>query len=96
MKNHNRVAVAIVFLLRQKIIKYLSYTILLGFVVGFIFISRGDEAGQTIVGFSVLTMVFILMPIFLYHRWNGKKLRDYTLTKENFQKMRQYSKKNKF
>ncbi|MCY4266634.1 MAG: hypothetical protein OXC67_01965, partial [Flavobacteriaceae bacterium] len=81
---------------RQKMIQYLSYILFLGYATGFIFISRGDEMGRFIVGVSVLLMVFILMPIFLYHRWNGKKLKDYTLTKENFQKMRQYSKENKF
>ncbi len=84
------------FKIRQKIIKYLSCGLALGYMIGFIFISKGDEIGRFIVGFSVLLMVFILMPIFLYHRWNGKKLKNYTLTKENFQKMRQYSKENKF
>ncbi|MCY4560965.1 MAG: hypothetical protein OXC03_01340 [Flavobacteriaceae bacterium] len=64
--------------------------------MGFILINRGNSAGSLVVGFSVLVKVFVLMPIFLYHRWNGKKLKDYTLTKENFDKMRKYSKENKF
>ena len=28
------------------------------------------------------------MPLFLYNRWNGKKLKDYTLTKENIKKIK--------
>jgi len=36
----------------------------------------------------VLCSAFILMPIFLYVRWNGKKLSDYTLTKENMDRMK--------
>ena len=28
------------------------------------------------------------MPLFLYHRWKGKRLEDYTLTKEKMDKMK--------
>jgi len=28
------------------------------------------------------------MPLFLYHRWKGKQLKDYTLSEENLKKMR--------
>ena len=28
------------------------------------------------------------MPLFLYDRWNGKKLKDYTLTEENIKKIK--------
>lgn len=44
--------------------------------------------GEKIIGFSVLGLTFIYLPLFLVHRWKGKKLSDYTLTDENFQKMR--------
>ncbi len=44
--------------------------------------------GEKIIGFSVVGLTFIYLPIFLVHRWKGKKLSDYTLTDENFQKMR--------
>tara|TARA_B100000902_G_scaffold1889_1_gene2440 strand:+ start:5244 stop:5504 length:261 start_codon:yes stop_codon:yes gene_type:complete len=46
------------------------------------------EIGDKIIGFTVLTGVFIFMPIFLYNRWNGKKLKDYTLTEENIKKIK--------
>ena len=45
-------------------------------------------AGDRWIGFSVLGLTFIYLPIFLVYRWSGKKLSDYTLTDENFAKMR--------
>ena len=56
---------------------------------GFYYRSSFDyAAGEKIIGFSVVGLTFIYLPIFLIHRWRGKKLSDYTLTDENFQKMR--------
>jgi hypothetical protein len=46
------------------------------------------SGGEKWIGFTVLGLTFIYLPIFLFHRWNGKKLSDYTLTDENFAKMR--------
>ena len=46
------------------------------------------EVGDKIIGFTVLIGVFIFMPLFLYDRWNGKKLKDYTLTEENIKKIK--------
>ena len=44
--------------------------------------------GERIIGFSVLVGTFVYLPLFLYHRWKGKRLQDYTLTDENLKKMR--------
>lgn len=44
--------------------------------------------GEKWIGFSVLWLTFVYLPIFLVHRWKGKRLEDYTLTDENFEKMR--------
>ena len=38
----------------------------------------------------------IFMPIFLYHGWKDKKLENYSLSKENLQKMRETIEKNNF
>ena len=46
------------------------------------------EIGERIIGFTVLCGAFIFMPLFLYHRWKGKQLKDYTLSEENLKKMR--------
>ncbi|SEA61468.1 hypothetical protein [Psychroflexus halocasei] len=63
--------------------------IALSFGVGF-YIKLYDDAkmGEVIIGLSVLASSFILMPLFLYHRWKGKRLEDYTLTKEKMDKMK--------
>lgn len=46
------------------------------------------EIGERIIGYTVLCGAFIFMPLFLYYRWKGKRLKDYTLSEENFKKMR--------
>jgi len=45
--------------------------------------------GKRIIGFSVLSGVMLFLPLFLYHRWKGKRLQDYTLSEENLKKMRE-------
>ena len=69
--------------------KILGIAILIAIGVGFYFRLTGDETtGDRIIGISVLASSFVLMPIFLYLRWKGKRLKDYTLSQENMQKMR--------
>jgi len=65
---------------------------ILSIVFGFYYKANfQSKLGDKIIGFSVLIAVFIFMPLFLYNKWNGKKLKDYTLTRENIKKI----KKNK-
>jgi hypothetical protein len=59
-----------------------------GLIWGFSVRSTDYELGNKIVGFSVLAGAFVFMPLFLIHRWRGKKLSDYTLTQENLDKMK--------
>jgi len=49
--------------------------------------------GNKIIGFTVLTAAFVFMPVFLVHRWKGKRLKDYTLSKENLDKVRNLDQK---
>ncbi|RKS55796.1 hypothetical protein BC962_0767 [Gillisia mitskevichiae] len=71
------------------VIKILSISILIAIGFGFYYRLNDDVLlGDRIIGIAVLASAFVLMPIFLYVRWNGKKLSDYTLTKENMDKMR--------
>jgi uncharacterized membrane protein len=71
------------------VIKILGILILIAIGTGFYFRMNDDMIlGDRIIGLAVLASAFILMPIFLYVRWKGKKLEDYTLTKENLDKMR--------
>ena len=69
--------------------KILGIGILIAIAVGFYLRSTGDVIlGDRIIGIAVLATAFILMPIFLYVRWKGKRLKDYTLTKENMDRMK--------
>lgn len=71
------------------ILKVLGILILLAVGIGFYIRTFEDETiGDVIIGLAVLASAFILMPIFLYVRWKGKRLKDYTLTKENMDRMR--------
>jgi uncharacterized protein YneF (UPF0154 family) len=71
------------------ILKILGILILLGIATGFYFRENGELLlGDRIIGLSVLASSFILLPLFLYHRWKGKKLKDYTLSEENLKKMK--------
>ncbi|MDT0647049.1 hypothetical protein RM545_10130 [Zunongwangia sp. F260] len=72
------------------ILKILGIAILIAIGVGFYQKMEGnDPLGDAIVGVAVLASAFILMPIFLYVRWKGKKLEDYTLSEKNMKKMRE-------
>lgn len=69
--------------------KILGISILVAIATGFYFRLNGDIiTGDRIIGISVLVSAFILMPVFLYVRWKGKSLKDYTLSEENMKKMK--------
>ncbi len=71
------------------ILKILGILILIAIGVGFYYRTYEDVLlGDQIIGLAVLASAFILMPIFLYVRWKGKRLQDYTLTKENMDRMK--------
>ena len=70
------------------------FSILSCLIIGFyIKTFENSNEGNKIIGLTVLTAAFIFMPIFLVHRWKGKKLKDYTLSKENLEKLRNSNQK---
>ncbi|WP_019037593.1 membrane protein [Psychroflexus tropicus] len=72
----------------RALIKLVFILIAAGFALGVYFKLYEEEiVGERIIGISVLASAFILMPLFLAHRWKGKRLQDYTLTKENIERM---------
>jgi len=80
----------------KKFLKFFFILQVLSIIIGFYY--KGyfkSEIGDKIIGFSVLISVFIFMPLFLYNRWNGKKLKDYTLTEENIKKIKKNLRYNK-
>ncbi len=76
------------------IIRILFIIIVLLVCVGYYFKNSGDHVfGDKLVGIGILAASFILMPIFIYHRWKNKNVKDYMLTEENLKKMRDYQSK---
>jgi hypothetical protein len=51
---------------------------------GFYIKSSGDSNGEIIIGISVLVVAFVLMPLFIYHRYKGKDLSNFKF--DNFRK----------
>ena len=78
----------------KNIISFLFILIIISICTGFYYKSFDEELGNKIIGFSMLFMVFIFMPIFIYNSWKGKKLSDYTFSSENLQKMKSKSSKS--
>ena len=83
------------------ILRVLFVLILLFLITGYHIksIEESEIFGEKILGITVLFSVMIFLPVFLYHRWKDKDIRNYMLTKENFdriKKMNEKKKSNKF
>jgi len=78
--------------------KYVISTVLviiLGMLTyGFYIKSSGDTNGEIIIGIAVLIVAFILMPLFIYHRYKNKNLAEFRLDKW-FEKLKENEQKNK-
>ncbi len=73
----------------------LFISILIALGIGF-YIKPEDEAtGNLIIGLTLMAGFFVLMPLFIYHRWKNRSVKDYMLTKENLEKMQDYQKDKK-
>ena len=78
-------------------IRFLFFLIILSFFFGFYIkdIVENDVYGEKIIGFTVLFSVIIFLPLFLFYRWKDKNIKDYTLTKENYDLIKTTKKKKK-
>lgn len=47
-----------------------------------------SDFSEKFIGFGVLGLFLIVIPLFSYHRWKDKDVKDYLITKENIDKMR--------
>ncbi|GGX24852.1 hypothetical protein [Aquimarina muelleri] len=75
------------------IIKTLFAAILFLICIGYYYKNIGNHVtGDKFVGVGILVSTFILMPVFIYHRWKNKNVKDYMLTEENINKMKNYEK----
>jgi len=51
------------------------------------------DYSQKLIGFGVVGLFVIVFPLFSYYRWKGKKMKDYMITKESLEKMRNHENK---
>lgn len=56
--------------------------------IGFGYFGQSEHA-EKFIGFGVLGLFLVVIPIFSYYRWKGKSMKDYLITKENLDKMRE-------
>ncbi|GAA3778906.1 MULTISPECIES: hypothetical protein [Corallibacter] len=54
------------------------------------------DYSQKLIGLGVVGLFIIVFPLFSYYRWKDKNIKDYMLTKENFEKMRENERKNNY
>ncbi|KJD31763.1 membrane protein [Tamlana nanhaiensis] len=43
---------------------------------------------EKLIGFGVVGLFFVVIPMFTYRHWKDKNVKDYMLTKENLEEMR--------
>ena len=61
---------------------------------GYYLKQSGDANGEIIIGISVLIVAFVLMPLFIYHRYKNKNIKDFTF--DNYRKdLEKHIKENK-
>ncbi|MFT5244140.1 MAG: hypothetical protein ACJA1H_000481 [Glaciecola sp.] len=77
----------------------MKYFILIAFLVSFGSVLCGFflevDYSEKLIGFGVLGIFFIVFPLFSYHRWKDKDIKDYMLTQENLDKMKASQKRQK-
>ena len=73
----------------------LLIAIILAVFAGFYIKATDETTGKLIIGLSLCALIFILMPVFIYHRWKDKDIKDYMLSKETIKKMQDYQKEKK-
>ncbi len=73
------------------ILQLLLLLIIVGLGFGFYVKAENPETGRLLIGLSIVGLFFVLMPLFLFHRWKNKDVKNYMLTKENIEKMRDFN-----
>ena len=66
------------------VISFVLIVVLGMLTYGYYVKQSGDDNGEIIIGISVLTVAFVLMPLFIYHRYKNKNLKDFTF--DNYRK----------
>lgn len=62
----------------------LSFFTLVGY--GYFLKNSGNSDGDKWIGIGVLILSLVLMPLFIYHRYRNKNIKDYVLKNTNQKK----------
>jgi len=82
--------------LRRWILIIIFFILLILFVSGLFLIDSSREIlARRLIGASIAGLFFLWMPLFIYHRWKDRAIKDYMLTEENIKKMRAYTEDKK-
>lgn len=54
------------------------------------FVLKPDPVAEKLIGYGVIGLFLFVIPLFTYHRWKDRKVKDYMLSKDNIQKMKDY------
>lgn len=81
----------------KKLIIFIFFILVITMCVGFYLKYYSDETlmGDRFIGITIIAAILVLMPLFLYHRWKNRKVKDYMLTEDNINKMREFSERKK-
>ena len=64
----------------MKILLRIALVLVFGFIIFGIYSNSIIEGeGEKFIGIGVLIFAFVLMPVFIYHRYNGRDLSKYSL-----------------
>ena len=73
------------------LIKFLFFISFIGLCLGFYVKPENNGSGDYLIGLSLILLMFIVMPLFIYNRWKNKDIKDYMLTEESIKKMRAFN-----
>ena len=81
----------------MKVLKIITLIALLASVASIILGSYMDVPfSKKLIGFGVVGIFFVVFPIFSYYRWKDKNPKDYMITKDSLDKMRENQKQGKY
>ena len=78
----------------------MKYIIIILAIAAFISIILGFTLdvnySEKLIGFGVSGLFLVVFPLYTYYSWKDKNMKDYMLTKENLDKMRDNQKRKKY
>ena len=65
------------------VLQFLSFLVLGLIAYGLFLNNETFRTGDKFIGIGILVMAFVLMPLFIYHRYKNKKIEDFMFKKDN-------------